>query len=438
MAAHKKQDIEFTPSLQLIGQARATTPYTALSGPNNSGKSLTLRSLKQTLGKSAYFVGTNRFYHVYHLSTQLRQPNELDQFESAFQSQFNDESHNHEQNAFDLARILASLSDKRRNDLFGVCGELIESKFSLRKVEDDNELSPRYVDMDGQNLSVASTGTRLLMTILGICMDDRFKTILIDEPELGLSPRVQGALSNFLQDETERKKYFPNLDRVFVATHSHLFLSRSDIASNYVVTKGGTRITLNRVQTIGDFHRLQFNLLGNSLESLFFPSAIMVVEGKTDFAYVDRLIALHYAGNRVAVLSGNGDVKKKIHALRELLGDISKSPLRERIFIVIDSVHPQGLKDELERMGIPSDNVVIWPKNGIEHYYPVEIMTAMFSCDIAALDSITISGDAISINGISKTKNELSMEVIRQLTASTPLHSELSTRLLSPLSKAIS
>lgn len=239
MAAYKKQDIEFVPSLQLFAQSRASSSYTALAGPNNSGKSLVLRSLKYTLGRSSYFVGTNRFYHVYHLSTSLRQTNELDQFESNFQSQFNDESHNHEQNVFDLARIITSLSDKRRSDLFTLCGALIGSTFSMKKVEEDNELSPRYIDMDGQNLSVGSTGTRLLMTILGICMDDRFKTILIDEPELGLSPKVQNALSAFLQDEAQRSKYFPHLERVFVSTHSQLFLSRSDMASNYVVSKDG-------------------------------------------------------------------------------------------------------------------------------------------------------------------------------------------------------
>ena len=193
-----KQDLEFVPSLQLFGQSRSQERYTVLAGPNNSGKSLTLRWLKSTLGRSAYFVGTNRFYHVYHLSTGVRQANELEQFESNFQSQFHDDSHNHEQNVFDLGRILQGLKDVRRNQLFELCGSLIGATFSLQLVEPGNDLSPRYIDMDGQNLSVGSTGTRLLMTVLGLCMDDRFNTILIDEPELGLSPKVQSALSNFL------------------------------------------------------------------------------------------------------------------------------------------------------------------------------------------------------------------------------------------------
>jgi len=437
MAVHKKQDIEFVPSLQLFAQSRASSSYTALAGPNNSGKSLVLRSLKYTLGRSSYFVGTNRFYHVYHLSTSLRQTNELDQFESNFQSQFNDESHNHEQNVFDLARIITSLSDKRRSDLFTLCGALIGSTFSMKKVEEDNELSPRYIDMDGQNLSVGSTGTRLLMTILGICMDDRFKTILIDEPELGLSPKVQNALSAFLQDEAQRSKYFPHLERVFVSTHSQLFLSRSDMASNYVVSKDGARISLTKTQDINEFHRLQFNLLGNSLESLYFPSAIVVVEGKTDHAYLDRIIAVKFGGRRVTVIPSGGDVKKKVYALKESFGDLEKSPFRSRLFVVLDKVHQHGLSDELARLGVLPQNIVVWLKNGIEYYYPAEILQSVFSCSAEQIEHLSIVGDVVSLNGISKTKNDLATAVIRQIDGNTRFPADLLERLLNPLEQSI-
>jgi predicted ATPase len=432
-----KQDLEFVPSLQLFGQARAAAAYTVLAGPNNSGKSLTLRWLKSTMGRSAYFVGTNRFYHVYHLATGLRDSNELDQFENSFQSHFNDESHNHEQNVFDLGRILQGLKDARRDQLFELCGSLIGSKFSLQKVESGNDLSPRYIDMDGQNLSVGSTGTRLLMTVLGLCMDDRFNTILIDEPELGLSPKVQAALSEFFQDAAQRKKYFPHLARVLVASHSNLFLARSDITSNYIVTKEGRKISLNRVQAIQDFHKLQFNLLGNTLESMFFPSAIVIVEGKTDFAYLDRVIALRMPGRRVTVIPSGGDVKKKVYALKETFGDFERSPFRSRVFVVLDKVHQPGLSDELSRMGVLPENIVVWPKNGIEFYYPATIMQSIFSCAHDDLANIQISGDMVTLNGIPKTKNDLATEVIRHLADSVVFPEELESQLLSPLRKSI-
>jgi predicted ATPase len=437
MPSYRRQDLEFVPALQLFSQSRSGSPITVLSGANNSGKSLTLRSLKATLGRTAYFVGTNRFYHVYHFSSALRAQNELDQFESTFQSHFNDESHNHEQNVFDLARIITGLSDRRRNDLFRLCGDLIGNEFAMKKVEEDNDLSPRYIDMDGQNLSVSSTGTRLIMTILGLCMDERFASVLIDEPELGLSPKVQTALSAFFQDADERKKYFPHLQRIYLATHSHLFLARSDITSNYIVSKEEKRIFLNRIADISDFHRLQFNLLGNAFESMFFPSAILVVEGKTDHAYIDRVIQMRFRGRRVTVIPGSGDVKRKVYGLREAFGEFDKSPLRSRLFIVLDKIHQPGLEDELVKMGILRPNIVVWMKNGIEYYYPPEILAGIFACSVDRLDELVIVGDLVSLNGITRTKNEVVTEVLKQIDIGTRFPAEFEENVLRRVENSI-
>jgi hypothetical protein len=349
------------------------------------------------MGKTAYMVGTNRFYHVYHFSAALRDPNELDQFESQFQSNFWSEQYNYEQNYIDLNRIILGLSDSQRLSLFELCGRLIGSSISLQRVQPDNELSVRYIEMDGQNLSVASTGTRLLMTILGICMDDRFKTLLIDEPELGLSPRVQTALAAFLQDPSERPKYFPHLKQVVLATHSQLFLHRNDLTSNYIVSKEAAHITLSRIWNVSDFHRLQFNLLGNSLDGLFFPSSVIYAEGETDQQYLDRVCALRFPGRNVVVVRSGGDPKRKLHALRETLGDLQKSPLRDRLFVVVDSVHGNELQAELVQMGLLPDNFVVWGHNGIEYVYPPQIMAKRFSCSEDQLAALSFREDVVCL-----------------------------------------
>lgn len=437
MPSYRRNDIEFVPSLQLFAQSRVSESLTVLSGGNNSGKSLTLKWLKSTLGRSSYMVGTNRFYHVYHFSTGLRDPNELDGFESTFQSHFGQEDYNYEQNAFDLNRIIVGLSDKRRSDLFDLCGDLIGSNFSMKQVDEENDLSPRYIDMDGQNLSVGSTGTRLLMTILGICMDDRFSTVLIDEPELGLSPKVQQSLASFFDDTAERKRVFPHLARVYIATHSHLLLSRSDITNNFVTIKDAKRITLQRVQSISEFHRLQFNLLGNALEAIYLPSAIVIVEGKTDHAYIDRLLQLRLSGRRVTVVSSGGDAKRKVHALRETLGDLETSPLRSRLFVVLDSVHQPSLVAELVGMGVLAENIIVWEKNGIEYYYPTSLIAGIFSCSETAAADLSIVDDKVSLNGITRTKNELSTHVVSLLNADTPMPVDVLSKLLTPIRRAI-
>ena len=192
--SYMKNELEFLPPLNDFRTARTDKPLTVFAGANNSGKSLVLKWLKHTVGRSAYMIGTNRFYHVYHFSSAFSDPREIDSYESQFNSQFREEQYNYEQNYIDLNKIIIGLNNTRRNALFSLCGELIGSKFLLKRVDEDNDLSVSYIDVDGQNLSVSSTGTRLLMTVLGICMDERFTTILIDEPELGLR-KIQHAFA---------------------------------------------------------------------------------------------------------------------------------------------------------------------------------------------------------------------------------------------------
>ena len=432
--------LEFTPSLDTFATQRAGTASTVLSGGNNSGKSLVLKYLKSTMGKTAYMVGANRFYHVYHFSTALRDPNELDQFENNFQSNFWQEQYNYEQNYIDLNRIIVGLSNQQRNLLFELCGCLIGSTFLLKELDPDNELSVRYIDVDGLNLSVASTGTRLLMTILGICMDDRFETLLIDEPELGLSPRVQRALSDFLHDPEERGKFFPHLKQVVLATHSNLFLNRRDLGVNFVFTKYGSSVTLSKIYSVCDYHRLQFNILVNSLENLFFPAAIVYTEGPTDQKYLDRVISQRFPGRSIVVVSSGNDseIKRRVFGLKESLGGLQTSPLSNRVFAVVDSVHVRGLKEDLVKLGLSPENFVTWSGNGVEYLYPETALATVFGCSPAALASIEISGDQVALNGITLTKNDLCERVLKLVDASTVLPQELEEKLLAPLAYAIS
>lgn len=425
--------LTFSPSLEDFAKERAGTPSTVLSGGNNSGKSLLLKWLKQAMGKTAYMVGSNRFYHVYHFSSALRDPNELDQWESQFNQHFWQEQHNYEQNFIDLNRIIINLSDVQRRKLFDLCAQLIGVPFSLEKVDPTNELSVRFIKAGDQNISVASSGTRLLMTLLGLCMDDRFKTLLIDEPELGLSPRIQTTLSAFLHDGAERAKYFPHLKQIIIATHSHLFLNRSDLASNYVISKDGAQISMRRVHDVTAFHRLQFNMLGNSLESLFLPSAVVYVEGETDQTYLERVLALRCPGRNVLVVRSGGDPKQKLHSLKENLGDLQKSPLRDRLFVVVDAIHARGLKDDLIKLGLLAENFIAWTSNGIEHVYPSALLASAFACGVPDANKFSIQDDVVSLNGISKRKKDLCHEVTRGLDAATVFPQELESQLLTRL-----
>lgn len=429
--------VTFSPTLEAFAGSRAGKPVTVLSGGNNSGKSLVLKWLRHTMGRTAYMVGTNRFYHVYHFSSSIADPSELDNYENQFQQHFWNEQYNHEQNFIDLNRIVTGLTNDRRKKLFEVAGKLLGSSISMKRVVPDNEYSHGYIDIDGQNLSVSSTGTRLLLTILGICMDERFKSILLDEPELGLSPRIQRALSDYLQDATSRAELFPHIKQIVIATHSQHFLHRGDLSSNFIVSKNDSTFTLEQVASVSDFHRLQFNLLGNSLEGLFLPSAIVIVEGDSDLQFLGKVLSIRFSGRNVVVVKADGDPKKRFYSLRDTLGDIQRSPLRSRIFVVVDSVHNAGLKAELVGLGLIASNFVAWDANGIEYVYPPQIMARIFHCSEDQASQIAIDGDEVVVNGIRRRKRELGAEVASLLAADTKHTDEAERKLINLLSAAI-
>lgn len=388
----------FHPDLPQFMTERQSAYYTTLSGGNNSGKSVLLKNMKFHLGRRAYMAGPQRFYHIYELSTQRWNLQDYDSWDQQFRQNFAQEEANTENNFIDLGRVIGALKDGKRNQLFELCGSLIGSKFDLKRRDEDNELSPRYVDMDGQNLSVGSTGTRLLMTLLGLCMDEQFDVMLIDEPELGLSPRVQGELARFFADKERRDQYFPHLKGILVATHSHIFLDRSNIGNNFTVTKMSKEVEIRQVQSMAQLHELQFNMLGNSLEALFLPSAFIICEGKTDKPFIERLIQLRHPGRRVLVLESQGDVKRMFRTLSQSLGDIYKSPFRDRTFLVLDSTHTQGTRQDLIGMGAVAKNIVVWDKNGIEYVYPPGLVAEVFGCGTSDLPSLAITDDEISLN----------------------------------------
>ena len=97
-----KSELVFNPPLDSFSDERKERPLTVFSGANNSGKSLVLKWLKQKLGKGSYMIGTNRFYHVYHFSTGVRDPNQAENFEQQFQGNFHQEEFNYEHNIYDL------------------------------------------------------------------------------------------------------------------------------------------------------------------------------------------------------------------------------------------------------------------------------------------------------------------------------------------------
>jgi len=421
-------EIEFSPGVEEFHASRSGKPVTVLSGPNNGGKTLLLKHLFSLTGHGGYLVGCNRFSNVDVLNSRQREQHEHRRYYENFMFEFERSSQNTENNELNLEQVLTGLKDRQRSKLFTTAEALIGNQFVMERTDPDNEFSPFHVKMDGENLRYGSSGTRLFLTILGILLDERFSTLLIDEPEIGLSPRLQARMAGFLYNAVERSAFCPHLKQLYIATHSHIFLDRSAYANNFVVTKVDKLISAQQLQTASDLHGLQFNMLGNDLELLYLPTAIVLVEGETDALFGSKTVGFHVPRRKVAFVRahGEGEVLKKINYFKESFGDLASSPYRDRLFVLYDKEISTSLT-RIENAGVRRDNIVVLLKNGIEHYYPQALVAEAFHCSEAEVSSIPLGRDPVDHNEHRYSKNDLAKFVVERLTEIHPIHPEINT-----------
>lgn len=420
--------VEFLPEIEAFISTRAASTSTILSGPNNSGKSLLLKNLFEHLGHKSCLLSCNRFSSIDVINSRATDPDERKRLFENF-SQHQASGHYHEDiNSRQLDQLIAGLNDDKQEKLFDIAGQLLGARVSLQKTEKNNRMSPWYVDVDGQSLKYSSSGTRLLFTLLGNLLDEYYPTVLIDEPEIGLSPRIQATLARALYDPHTRAEYFPHLKQVFVVTHSHLFLDREVLFNNFIVEKTGDTVTARQVKTTAELHELQFGMLGNDLEHLYMPAGVVVVEGQCDTTFMARLLSLHIPSRRVSIVvaRGDGNAETRVRTLSEGFGDLRTSPYRPRLFVVFDAKH-DAKKSSIVRQGVLEQNIQVWTKNGIEWYYPKRHVAAAFKCSEAELDGIDLGTDPIAVHAISLSKVDLARFVVARVTLDDRLDPELST-----------
>ncbi len=403
--------------------------YAVLVGRNNCGKSFLLKTLAQRWGKNASYLGPARYQNFHVLSHYTPNRNKKDDKYRNFINQWNKQQQNIDNSPINLQQAIAELTDKKRETLSEIIELLLGSKLEIKYTVPDNDMSQKFISVGGHNISYTSSGFRLITTLVTSLLDDDYDTYLIDEPELGISPEAQGVLADFLFDKEYRKNYFPHIKTLVLATHSTVFLDRNRISNNYIIEKSGDEISVGKVATLQEFNKIHFFLLGNRFETLYLPSLIVLVEGKSDHAFIREVLTKKYPNVQFSVVSANSDsrIKEVLNTAKNLLTDIQKSPYRDRIVVVLDSVHGSGLRGTLEAMGVLPENIVIWSKNGIEYFYPESIMAKIFGEG----GEISISGDDIARNGISYKKSELADKVCSLISTDTSLECEFSEKFMS-------
>ena len=428
---------QFSESAQSFMRDIQSSEYVVLCGRNNCGKSYLLKTLTQQIGERASYLGPARYqnFNVIGSFAPNRNQRRRTRKYQEFMNQWRNQQQNLDNSPFNLQQAIAELTNEKREQLIEIMQSLLGSKMELRHTVENNSMSQQYISVDGHNISFTSSGYRLITSLITSLLDEEFDTFFIDEPELGISPEAQGLFSDFLFNKEIRDRYFGHIKTLVLATHSTIFLDRNQITNNYFVEKDGDVIDITRVDNVSDINRMHFFLLGNRLETLYMPSSIVIVEGKSDYKFINRLLNVRYDNSNVSVIQANGDsrIKEIFNLTKSIFGDIQKSPYKDRVFVVLDSVHGSGLKASLEAMGLPSKNIVIWNKNGIEYYYPEKIIRSIYGSS----GEIEIDGDIVRLNGIEHNKNKLADLVVDKMTKDTELTEEFQDEFLAKIESLI-
>lgn len=379
-------------------------------------------------------LATDRFYQLHYLTLGDNPDQELFNQYTNFYSTFESPENNDKSNV-QLQTLLQALTQGQFDSLSALFRDLLGFDLRVRASHENRPLSNKYIEIGGTPLQASSTGTRLLLLILAVCVDSRTDALYIDEPELGLSPQLQRIIAATLFDPMSRKARFPHLKKIVLTTHSPLMLDRSILENNFMLTRFSTNVTIKSPTTVADLHSLRFAMLGDSLEALFLPEAILVVEGKTDHAYLDALLKHRFPSSRLTVVPAGDDsqMERVLYNLESCIGPLRDSPLSPRIWCVLDQRHRAGLPEALANRGVPANNIVTWDRNGIEYVYPDLLLMQAFRTEAGAADRMVILGDSVQVGGIEIRKSELAEFVSSRLSATTEFPAELFDKLLAPL-----
>ncbi len=404
---------------------RNDSQISVLCGTNNCGKTLILKQLFDRFGEEAYLCGTNRYYSFEHFSLYQETPEHNSRIWESTRTQIGDAKANYDPIVMNFSDVFIRMTDDERRDVYRICTECLGETVELVFRDPGNSMSNSFLTIGNTPLVQCSSGSRMLVHLVSVLVSKRFKVVLIDEPELGLTPRIQNAIQQLLFDI--KTPSFPHLRHIYIATHSHIFLNRRCLSDNFLVQRDRQTVVIRRLSTYQQFRDLQFAQLGNSLEQLQLPSGFMIVEGKTDYAYMKRLLCLKFPNTRVNIIIANGDgeVKKKLHDLLEVIGKLDTSPYSNRVLVILDKTHSPTLKSDLGKVGLHERNIIEWSKNGIEYFYPESVLKSIFEDDALNVESLNMEADRIVHNGITKTKAELSEAVLGRMNGTEELDAEL-------------
>lgn len=348
------------------------TGYTVLAGKNDTGKSTIL----QFIFKEIYTKSEESRTSTCLISSKRSQisPNmqpgqeKLDQYNHALYDLIKHNPLTHDTNNLntqDLSKLFLHKTDLREQLT------IIDKYLNRLDFPSTKLMGPQEIIIEDIHIHLHGAGLIAVFPILSALTSSDITTILIDEPELSLEARAQKELKNIILEASDAGK------NIIVATQSHLFLDKrtENIDNNYIVFKKNNQINIEKISSEDELLDLTYNLLGNSLEDLFFPNNFLVVEGASDQCICEKIAKLLNIGsNKVKIISATGidNVSNISQAIENTLKPVitKNSPYSKKIVALIDNCSNKN-KEKLNKY--LTDRLFTLSENSIEEYIPESI-----------------------------------------------------------------
>ena len=237
---------------------------------------------------------------------------------------------------------------------------------------------------------------------------------LIDETELHLHPSAQRALKKALLDISKT-------DQVLINTHSSVLVAENHDCQKIFKTEKINKIT--QIEEVSDLEKINivFDLLGGNPSDLLLPRNFLIVEGKSDFEFINIIVKRFYPEKYkgIKILFSGGDIdeqKGSLHAVHKLFAPLagSDNPIyKDRAVILIDKPNDtQKTKYEKFKTGYPylfkNNQILELPTETLEEYYPGDHKKS--KDEMKQYEKVSYAKEVA--NAITKEQFESEMEII--------------------------
>ena len=203
----------------------------------------------------------------------------------------------------------------------------------------------------------------------------KYFLFFIDEGELHLHPTAQRKLKNALFDLANGG------DQIFLNTHSSVLISDdAEKQTIFKVEKIDKATTIVSIRPDEKPH-IVYELLGGSPTDLLLPSNFLIVEGKSEYEFLSRVIARFYAERKkIQIIYAEGDhgrERESMDSINKVFVPLGSNPVyKERLVILCDAPNAkrkanfESFKTAYSYLETNGQLAVI-SQNHLEEYYPL-------------------------------------------------------------------